>query len=538
MAISSLTIQANNYTSDEGGSGGFPDVPSNHYAYDYINMMVDYGIINGYSDGTFGPNDPVSRGEFAKMMVLTLQLNLNNPGQPTFEDVQHSDWEYKYVETSKYYMTMWHNSMGYFFKPDVKAVREDLAVAIVKGLGLGIQEADLSVLEGFTDADDISSNMRPYIAVAVSEGIMIGNGAGQFNPQSNITRAETATLLARLIEEEKVTFDEEKVTFDEFDNGDAPVLSAEEKDNYIQLQWTPGGKDDVSGYKVVVSQEDSTPVYPDQGYLTYTNDMSFRLEAGQQWNNGETDEVIAGQTYYVSITVLYDDGTKAVSNVEVVTIPDNDVSYDEDVVLQYNISNGKLYLDWTDVELPISYYKVVMSKYDSSPMYPGDGYMAVLNDNEYIVEVGDSNSSAGDFSYVESGESYYVAITVVYSNGTKVSSNVLSIVMPEAVSHVYETPTLSASTRSNDVLLSWTGVTGSINYYKIVLSKSDSTPSYPDNGYLAYQSETSYEVEAGQGYNGGDVGTVRSGQTYYAAITVVYTDGTKRTSNVKTITIP
>ncbi|MDA3846998.1 MAG: S-layer homology domain-containing protein [Vallitaleaceae bacterium] len=539
MAMSSLSVLANQDTSEDNESNHFSDVPSTHYAYNYIKLMSELGIIDGYGDGTFGPYDSVSKSEFAKMMVLTLGLSLNNPSTPTFKDVVKADWEYTYVETAKYYMTFWNTAYGYYFKPDEDAAREDMAVAIVKGLGIDVQSTDMSVLDNYTDADLISPKLRSYVAAAINEGIMIGNGSGQFNPQSDVIRGDAATLLARMIEGEKVTFDEEKMTFE---NGEAPVLSLEELTDYVKLEWTPGNVDNLSGYKVVISEDNSSPSYPDQGYITYTNNLSYSLRAGQDWHNGETNKVVAGTTYYVAITALYNDGSTITGNVEIVTIPGSSQSHDEDVTMTYAIDNGKVDLQWTEVEGEINYYKVVMSEDEANPMYPTDGYAAVLYGNSYTVEVGDYYNG-GDLSSVQAGKTYYVAITVVYKDGTKVSSNVARITMP-GVAEVenpvinHTAPTLSATTRSNDVLLNWTAVAGEINYYKVVLSKSDATPSYPDNGYVTYQNTTSYELEVGKSYSGGDVGSITSGQSYYVAITVVYKDGTKLTSNVKRITMP
>lgn len=47
----------------------FIDVPSNHWAYDAINEMVDGGITNGYKDGTFHPDKLVNNAQFVTMVL-------------------------------------------------------------------------------------------------------------------------------------------------------------------------------------------------------------------------------------------------------------------------------------------------------------------------------------------------------------------------------------------------------------------------------------------------------------------------------------
>lgn len=83
-------------------------------------------------------NDPIMRDAFAKIMVLTLKLALTKPASAAFTDVPMSHWALPYVETAKPYLTGYYNSKTgqYTYKPTGKALREDVAVAIVKALGL------------------------------------------------------------------------------------------------------------------------------------------------------------------------------------------------------------------------------------------------------------------------------------------------------------------------------------------------------------------------------------------------------------------
>ena len=62
---------------------GFPDVPASHPYHDAIEGMADQGIIGGYLNGNFGPEDPVIRQQFAKMIVLTLGLPVAESDWPT-----------------------------------------------------------------------------------------------------------------------------------------------------------------------------------------------------------------------------------------------------------------------------------------------------------------------------------------------------------------------------------------------------------------------------------------------------------------------
>ncbi|WP_010095159.1 S-layer homology domain-containing protein [Ornithinibacillus scapharcae] len=56
------------YGLPKGSKGNFPDVPKKHYAYDAINGMAEAGLTSGYPDGSFKPNQPVTRAEFSAFL--------------------------------------------------------------------------------------------------------------------------------------------------------------------------------------------------------------------------------------------------------------------------------------------------------------------------------------------------------------------------------------------------------------------------------------------------------------------------------------
>lgn len=72
----------------------FTDVPSDHWASDYIGYMQQLGIINGYEDGSFRPNAPVTRAEFA---VIASQFEELTEGTKSFSDVPSTYWAADYI---------------------------------------------------------------------------------------------------------------------------------------------------------------------------------------------------------------------------------------------------------------------------------------------------------------------------------------------------------------------------------------------------------------------------------------------------------
>lgn len=206
----------------------FIDMPQSHWAYKTIQKMKKMGIINGDPDGNFYPERSVTRAEFATMLVRTLHLPINQGTTQTFIDIPANFWGFSYIEAAKDYLTGYQNPGGkLYFNPQGSAVREDVIVALVRAEGLEDEQPDLSVLSKFVDANRISINLKGYVAIAVKHGLVGGStdktGMYYLNPQGKLTRAEAATFLSRILQDNKVIVGEQPGN----DNGaqQGPILS-------------------------------------------------------------------------------------------------------------------------------------------------------------------------------------------------------------------------------------------------------------------------------------------------------------------------
>jgi len=241
-----LVVNPGKYSSDNDedkndNSRSFSDVKSNFWAYEAIMELVDRGIIKGYTDNTFKPDSTVTRSEFASMFTKSLNLTTSNNTQ-TFTDVPISSWDYSAVEAAKNYLTGYKNSNGtmYFYGTNA-AVREDMAVALVKALKVTVESNNTVLQQLYTDYSLISVNLRDYVYTAYKNGIMIGS-SNKFNPQENLTRAEAATLMQRILDAEKVVVDGvEKVVI-----GGTNTNIIDEKDARLQNLWVNGNS--ISGF--------------------------------------------------------------------------------------------------------------------------------------------------------------------------------------------------------------------------------------------------------------------------------------------------
>lgn len=177
----------------------FSDVPPDHWAFQYVGELVERGAINGYPDGKYYPDKIVTREEFAKIMVVAAGLTAAPVEYSSYTDVDVTYWASPFIETAKPYMTAYQDSWGgTSFHPKDGALREDIAVAVVKLKGYDTRLADLSILQTmFSDVDGISAAAQPYVALAVENGIISGYLDGTFRGQATITRSEAAAMLWR-----------------------------------------------------------------------------------------------------------------------------------------------------------------------------------------------------------------------------------------------------------------------------------------------------------------------------------------------------
>ena len=136
----------------------FSDLNKDHWAYMPISEMTEKGILNGYPDGSFKPQGTITRAEFAKVLVLSLDLKDKN-ADVQFADLKKTDWSYSFVSRASDYLAGYVKDGEVYYMPSQPAVREDMTVAIVSAAGLKDAPYDLKTLNRFKDKNQISDNL-------------------------------------------------------------------------------------------------------------------------------------------------------------------------------------------------------------------------------------------------------------------------------------------------------------------------------------------------------------------------------------------
>lgn len=123
----------------------YSDVPTNHVFKKEIDHLVELGAISGYPDGTYKPSGNVTRGQAAKIITVALKMALIEPTNPTFKDVPRTHDFYSHIETLVAYGVINGYSDG-TFKPSNPVKRSHMAKIISNSLGL-TEERDIYYLD-------------------------------------------------------------------------------------------------------------------------------------------------------------------------------------------------------------------------------------------------------------------------------------------------------------------------------------------------------------------------------------------------------
>lgn len=206
-----------------------------HWAEETIIKFKEKNIISGYPDGTFRPDNSVTRAEFAK--IITSAFDLQEKNSLDYEDVERESWYYPYLECSSKYIPVYSLPIAYetnipycdirekglnYFLPDTTAIRMHVAEALVEikkdkediNIELPIiQDIKNDLNATFKDGDyenlypmhgQIPKNVQrmfEYTWLADKLDVMHGDTDGYFKPYSEITRAELVTAIDRLLED-------------------------------------------------------------------------------------------------------------------------------------------------------------------------------------------------------------------------------------------------------------------------------------------------------------------------------------------------
>lgn len=173
----------------EAFAAGNSDIDG-HWAESVIRSWLEQGLAGGYHDGTFRPNNQVSRAEFIVFANRAYKIKPVT-SRVEFSDVPESAWYYEYVLSAVQAGIV----SGYpdrTFRPQNYITRQEAAVILARLIDLETGGEDT---QEFKDDKDIAAWARESVRAVSKAGIMGGYPDGTFRPNNFITRAETIVVL-------------------------------------------------------------------------------------------------------------------------------------------------------------------------------------------------------------------------------------------------------------------------------------------------------------------------------------------------------
>ncbi|WP_261222245.1 S-layer homology domain-containing protein [Ancylothrix sp. D3o] len=172
----------------------FPDIQG-HWAQSFVEPLAARGIIRGFPDGTFRPEESVTRAQFAAIIGKAFAGNaVRNPIQ--FADVPVRYWAYDGIQQA-YQIGFLEGYPNNTFNPEQNIPRVQVLVSLSNGLNLAAGAEQNRVLTtSFQDAAQIPSYALPSVAAAAENQLVVNYpDINRLRPNQNATRAETAALI-------------------------------------------------------------------------------------------------------------------------------------------------------------------------------------------------------------------------------------------------------------------------------------------------------------------------------------------------------
>lgn len=261
-----------------------------HWAESALRTLVKQGIMGGYPGGSYQPNKDITRAEFAKLMVSTLNQIPNKNTTPTGTEVpvlkdlnDPSIWYYSSVKTAveQGFITGYHDGT---FRPNEKITREQMASMLMRAINAYNIDSELATLN-YKDTNSIQKWALENVQRVVYLEIMSGLDANTFAPAQSSTRAQVAAVLVRM---QELLLNKPEFKYTTYD------LTLDEM---IQKQMAANPQTDKYRYeKAYVSSDYITDIVEENGkkygYVHDTTSLNYREGPGtsyHKWGSIKSD---------------------------------------------------------------------------------------------------------------------------------------------------------------------------------------------------------------------------------------------------------
>ncbi|NJM96383.1 MAG: S-layer homology domain-containing protein [Phormidesmis sp. RL_2_1] len=179
----------------------FDDVPDNYWAKPYIDALTSRGLMSGFAEGDFQPEQAVTRAQIATVVANTFDLTAEKENLE-FSDVQGDYWARESIgEVVKGgFMTGFPNGT---FEPNTPVTRAQAFTTLVTGLKVATPNNVQAALSRYTDANAIPNWANEKVAAATASSFVVNYpNLEQLNPNKPTTRAELAVMIYQALVKE------------------------------------------------------------------------------------------------------------------------------------------------------------------------------------------------------------------------------------------------------------------------------------------------------------------------------------------------
>ncbi|NEQ33418.1 MAG: S-layer homology domain-containing protein, partial [Leptolyngbya sp. SIO4C5] len=172
----------------------FSDVSFNYWARPFIERLAAENIIAGFPDGTFKPNQPVTRAQFAAIVQKAFEQAATRNAR-SFPDVPANYWASEAIRNA-YISGFLSGYPNGTFQPSQEIPRVQVLVSLANGLGFNADGAVNQILDIYGDEGQIPDYAQDEVAAATQRRVVVNYPEARFlNPQQVATRADVAAFV-------------------------------------------------------------------------------------------------------------------------------------------------------------------------------------------------------------------------------------------------------------------------------------------------------------------------------------------------------
>lgn len=189
-----LTMEASDKAQEP--ENRFTDI-SGHWAEKYINKVAAAGGISGFSDGTYRPSRKMTRAEFVTALVKTMEKK--EQGKSRFADVTADKWYSGAVGAIEEFIPAEMADMNFY--PNKEITRQEAVYLLNKWAeSKASTDASYRFMADMKDVDEIALYARESFQKLYNHRVINGDENGMLNPNGDITRAEAAVMLGKVMD--------------------------------------------------------------------------------------------------------------------------------------------------------------------------------------------------------------------------------------------------------------------------------------------------------------------------------------------------